>query len=285
MTTTVRRSCNLCEASCGLCFEVADNRIVAVRPDDDDPYSHGYVCPKGLAIADVHDDPDRLRRPMRRQPDGSFREVSWDEAFAYAGARLRDIRARFGADAVAVYFGNPLIHNYSAIIMIGSFLKALGTRNRTSAGSQDTSPRFAASYYLYGNTLAYPVPDIDRTDFLLCIGANPAVSQGSGMVTPNMRARLRALRERGGRLVTVDPRQTETAKLADEHVFIRPGTDPAFLLSMLFTLLEAGRVDRDAVRRIAGGWDEVERRLPSFAPERTAAFTGDRGGRHAAPRR
>jgi anaerobic selenocysteine-containing dehydrogenase len=158
--------------------------------------------------------------------------------------------------------------------MLGSLLKALGTRNRTGAGSQDTSPRFAASYYLYGNTLLMPAPDIERTDYFLCVGANPAVSQGSGMVTPNARARIRAIRDRGGKVVIVDPRYTETAKVADEHVFIRPGGDAAFLLAMVHVLADAGRIDRNAVRQIATGWDDVERQLPAFSPERTERVTG-----------
>src|SRR5215470_15423544 len=274
MATTVLRSCNLCEAGCGLALDVDDNRIVAVRPDENDPHSHGFICPKGIAIADIHQDPDRLRRPLRRGADGNFHEVTWEEAFTIAGARLREIRARHGADSIAVYFGNPLVHNYSGIIMLGSLLNALGTRNRTGAGSQDTSPRFAASYYLYGNTLVVPVPDIDRTDYLLCIGANPAVSQGSAMVTPNVRNRLRAIRERGGKLVTVDPRFTETAKLADEHVFIRPGTDAAFLLAMLHALIEADRLDITMIEDATSGWQEIRRRVQSFSPERTASLTG-----------
>ncbi|MBI3783576.1 MAG: molybdopterin-dependent oxidoreductase [Deltaproteobacteria bacterium] len=274
MPTTVLRSCNLCEAGCGLKFEVEDNRILSVQPDENDPYSHGYVCPKGMAIAAIHDDPDRLRRPMRRNAGGSFREVSWDEAFALAGVRLRDIRAQHGADAIGLYFGNPMVHNYSGIIMVGALLNAIGTRNRTSAGSQDTSPRFAASYYLYGNTLVMPIPDIDRTDYFLCIGANPMVSQGSGMVSPDVRARLRTIRERGGKVVCVDPRESETAKVSDEHVFIRPGGDAAFLLAMVHTLVETGRVDREAIRSVASGWDEIERRLQAFSPERTSTITG-----------
>jgi len=274
MATTVLRSCNLCEAGCGLKFEVEDNRILSVQPDEHDPLSGGFVCPKGIAIADIHHDPDRLQRPLRRGADGHFHEVSWDEAFTFVGSRLRDIRARHGADAIGVYFGNPLVHNYSGIIMLGSLLNAIGTRNRTGAGSQDTSPRFAASYYLYGNTLVMPVPDIDRTDYFLCIGANPAISQGSGMVTPNVRARLRAIRERGGKVVTVDPRFTETAKLADEHVFIRPGGDAAFLLAMVGVLVEKGRIDRDRLGNATTGWEEVERHLQTFTPERTERMTG-----------
>ncbi|HYD50826.1 MAG TPA: molybdopterin-dependent oxidoreductase, partial [Terriglobales bacterium] len=274
MAKTVLRSCNLCEAGCGLKLEVEDNRVLSVRPDEDDPHSQGYVCPKGIAIAEIHHDPDRLRRPMRKRADGSFEEISWDEAFRTAGERLRAIRRAHGADAIAVYFGNPLVHNYSGIMMTGAFLKAVGTRNRMSAGSQDTSPRFAASHYLYGNTLVLPVPDIDHTDYFLCIGANPAVSQGSVMVTPDIKAKLRAIRERGGKLVTVDPRFSETAKLADRHVFLRPGSDATFLLSLLHVLAADGRIDQAAVERVATGWDKVAPRLVAFDPETTQATTG-----------
>jgi anaerobic selenocysteine-containing dehydrogenase len=274
MPEVIRRACHLCEAGCGLLFEVADDQILAVKPDEDDPHSHGYVCPKGMAIADIHNDPDRLRRPVRRKPDGSFEEITWDDAFSVVGSRLRAIRKQHGADAIGVYFGNPMVHNYSGILVAGGLFKAIGTRNRTSAGSQDTSPRFAASYYLYGNTLLFPIPDLDHTDYFLCIGANPVVSQGSAMVTPNVRARLRAIRERGGKIVTVDPRFTETAKLADEHVFLKPGGDAALLLAMLQTLVADGRVDRAKLAGCASGWDEIERRLDAFTPERAATMTG-----------
>jgi len=274
MVKTVLRSCNLCEAGCGLEMDVEDDRIVAVRPDEQDPVSRGYVCPKGMAIAEIHHDPDRLRRPVRRGPDGRFHEIGWDEALALVGERLRGVKRAHGADAIGVYFGNPLVHNYSGIMMVGALVDAIGTRNRTSAGSQDTSPRFAASYYLYGNVAVYPVPDLERTNYFLCIGANPVVSQGSVMVTPDVRTKLRAIRERGGKVVTVDPRFTETAKLASEHVPIRPGGDAAFLLSMLQVLSAEGLIDRAATERTAVGWDEVERRLGAFTPERTAAMTG-----------
>ena len=273
MPETVLRACNLCEAGCGLKFEVEDGRILAVRPDDEDPISRGFVCPKGIAIADVHADPDRLHRPLRRDGSG-FREISWDEAFEMVASRLKDIRRRYGPDAVALYIGNPVVHNHGAAMIVGAFTEALGTRNRTSASTQDTAPRFAASYYLYGNVWAVPVPDVDRTDFFLCIGANPAVSQGSFLTAPDMKARLRDLRARGGKVVTVDPRRTETSRLADEHVFIRPGGDAALLLAMTRVLLDEGRVDRGSIAALASGWEEVERRLEAFAPERVGAVTG-----------
>lgn len=274
MTTTVLRSCNLCEAGCGLAIDVDGDRIVDVRPDTHDPVSRGYVCPKGMAIADVHHDPDRLRRPMRRDASGHFHEISWDEAFRFAGERLRAIRAAHGADAVGLYFGNPMVHNYAAVLMVGPLVEALGTRNRTSASSQDTAPRFGASFYLYGSTMVVPVPDLERTDYFLCLGGNPVVSQGSAMVAPNVRARLRAIGERGGRIVTVDPRFSETAKLADEHVFIRPGGDAAFLLAVASVLLETERVRRDVLARDTAGFEAVEALIRRCTPERAAATSG-----------
>ncbi|MEE9606129.1 MAG: molybdopterin-dependent oxidoreductase, partial [Myxococcota bacterium] len=213
-------------------------------------------------------------QPVRRGPDGRFHEISWQEAFDTVATRLREIRAAHGADAIAVYYGNPTVHSYSCILMVGPFLQALGTRNRMSASSQDTAPRFAASYYLYGNLLVTPVPDLDRTDYFLCMGANPAVSNGSAMVTPNVKERIKAIRERGGRVVTVDPRRTETSRLADEHVFIRPGSDAALLLAMTRVLVEEGRVDREALEAAASGWSGVERRLEPFTPERVEGVTG-----------
>lgn len=164
-TRTVHRSCTLCEASCGLTFEVAGERIVSVKPDHDDVWSKGYVCPKGIAIAAVHHDPDRLRTPVRRRDDGSFEPISWDEAFTLVADRLGAIRREHGADSVATYIGNPVIHNHGAVLIRNGLLKTLGTRNSFSAGSQDTSPRFAASHYLYGNSMVIPVPDIERTTF------------------------------------------------------------------------------------------------------------------------
>ena len=192
MSHTVFRTCTLCEAMCGLAFEVEENRILAVRPDDADVFSHGYICPKGVAIASIHDDPDRLRRPMRRTASGSFEPIAWDDAMSLAAERLRDIRTRFGRDAIAIYYGNPLVHNHGALALRQGLLNAIGTRNCTSAGSQDTSPRFAASYYVYGSSWVIPVPDLERTQYFLCVGANPMISQGSFLCAPNIRARLRA---------------------------------------------------------------------------------------------
>ncbi len=274
MQRTVHRTCHLCEACCGLEFLVEDDKILSVRPDADDPFSRGYACPKGVHIADVHDDPDRLRRPVRRTPAGDFEPVSWEAALGEACARLRAVRAEHGKDAIGVYVGNPIVHNHAAALMRAGLLAALGTRNCFSAGSQDTSPRFAASWHLYGSSFATPVPDVERTDHLVCIGANPIVSNGSLLTAPNMRARLRALRARGGRLVVVDPRRTETAREADLHVAVLPGGDTALLLGMLRVLLDEGRVDRAALARDARGFDAVERRVRALDPAALARGAG-----------
>ncbi len=274
MARTVFRTCTLCEAACGLALEVEGERIVSVRPDRDDVLSGGYVCPKGIAINAVHDDPDRLRRPMRRTRDGAFAPCSWDEAFALVGERLRAIRAAHGANAVGVYVGNPIVHNHGALLLRTPLLRALGTRNAFSAGSQDTSPRFATSYQLYGSSLLLPIPDVDRTAYLLCIGANPIVSNGSFLSAPDMRGRLRAIRARGGKVVVVDPRATETARAADEHLAVRPGSDAALLFAMAYVLLRDGLVDRARIAHEARGWAEIERRLPAFTPKRAAAHVG-----------
>jgi anaerobic selenocysteine-containing dehydrogenase len=255
-------------------MEVEDDHILSVSPDYDDPFSQGYVCPKGMAIAEVHDDPDRIRRPMRKLEDGQFEEISWDEAFDLIESKLTALRTEHGPDSIAVYYGNPLGHSYSGIIMVDPLVKAIGTRNRTGASSQDTAPRFAASYYLYGSTIVIPTPDIENTDWFLCVGANPVVSQGSAMVTPNVKAKLKAIRERGGKIVTVDPRFTETSKLADEHVPIRPGGDAALLLAMLQVLIEEDLVDRAAVEEMSTGWEHVFNMVRPFTPERAEAQTG-----------
>ncbi len=274
MTQTIYRTCTLCEACCGLRFEVDGSQVVSVRPDDEDVLSRGYACPKGIASGELHHDPDRLKEPLRRTPSGRFEPISWDAAFDLVATRLEKIRAQHGPDAIAVYMGNPIVHDHGALMVRSGFLKAIGTRNSTSAGSQDTSPRFAASYYLYGSSLAIPIPDVDRTDYFLCLGANPVVSNGSFLSAPDMRERLRALRRRGGKLVVVDPRRTETAREADEHVSIRPGGDAALLLGMVSVLAQKGLIDRERLGRLASGFEEIERRLPGFSPDRVAAHAG-----------
>ncbi len=276
MTTsrTVFRTCTLCEAMCGLKLELKGDRIVSVRGDEDDPFSRGYICPKGVSIGEVHHDPDRLRTPVKRMPDGGFAPIGWEDAFALVERRLQAIRATDGADAIATYMGNPIINNYGVLLLRAGFARSIGSRNFFGAGSQDTSPRWAVSYYLYGSSLVTPVPDIDRTQFFLCVGANPWVSNGSLMTAPDIRRRLRAIRQRGGRIVVVDPRRTETAREADQWIAIRPGGDATLLLAMVKTLVDDGNIDEQRIDGMAHGWAEIRQRLDAFTAERVAARVG-----------
>jgi anaerobic selenocysteine-containing dehydrogenase len=274
MAKTVFRTCTLCEACCGLRFEVAGDRILSVRPDPDDPISKGYACPKGIAIAEVHDDPDRLRTPLRRTARGGFEPIGWDAALDFAADGLRRVAERHGKDAVAIYWGNPVIHNHGALLVRAGLNRALGTKNLYGAGSQDVSPRFGASYHLYGNSLVVPIADVDRTDFFLCIGANPLVSNGSVLTAPDMRGRLRALQQRGGKLVVVDPRRSETARVADLHVPIRPGGDAAFLLALAAVIVRSGAANVAAIHATTRGWDAIEARLRAIDLDACAQSCG-----------
>lgn len=271
---TRRHVCNLCEAGCGMLVDVEDGRPVAVRADEGDVHSRGHSCPKGLALVALDADPDRLRHPVRRGPGGRFERVGWDEALDEIAARIRAIQAKHGRDAVAVYMGTPVVHKGEALLMRQGLMAALGTRNSTSAGSQDTSPRFVTSFLLYGASFAVPVPDIDRTRYLLCVGANPVVSNGSLLTAPGIRERLLGVKARGGKVVVVDPRRSETAELADEHLPVLPGGDAALLLSMTAALVEERRVDERELLRVSRGWPELRRRLAPFTPERVEPFVG-----------
>jgi anaerobic selenocysteine-containing dehydrogenase len=276
MSATVRthfRTCNLCEAMCGIAIEVDGERIVSIRGDADDPFSRGYLCPKAVALQDVHQDPDRLRRPLRRR-GRDWEEISWDEAFAEAADRLAAVQAEHGRDAVAVYQGNPTVHNYGSILYSQLLLRSLGTRSRFSATSVDQLPQMLAALLMFGHQLLLPVPDLDRTQLFLVFGANPLASNGSLMTAPGVGRRLKALRERGGRLVVVDPRRTETADLADQHVPIRPGTDALLLLALLHTIFAEDRARPGRLEPILDGLEDVKRAVEPFAPERVAEATG-----------
>lgn len=273
-TTTKPHVCALCETGCGLTVELDGRTVTGIRGNDDDAFSRGYTCPKGIASVALEHDPDRLRTPMRRGSNGDFHSVTWEDAFAEAGERLAAVQKKHGRDAVASYMGTPIVHKHGALLMRGALLGALRTKNSTSAGSQDTSPRFAASFLMYGSTLSTPVPDIDRTDYFLCVGGNPLVSNGSLLTAPDIRGRLRALRERGGKIVVVDPRRTETADAADEHVAILPGGDAAFLLAMAHVIVAEGRADKAFISTRTRGFASVEERLRTWTPERAAPVCG-----------
>ncbi|GGG15133.1 oxidoreductase [Rhodococcoides trifolii] len=263
--------CNLCEAMCGLTFTVDGGAITSTRGDSDDPLSRGHLCPKALALGDLHADPDRLRRPIKRVGT-TWVEIGWDEAFDLVADGLVRTRRTHGPDAVGVYWGNPMAHSLGALTHgIGGFSPLLGTRNRFSATSLDTLPHFVIHRLLYGHQLLAPVPDIDRTQYFLIIGSNPLVSNGSTMTVPDIANRLKALRNRGGTLVVVDPRRTETARIADRHLYVRPGTDALFLLAVLRSVLVE---DRARARPYVDSIDAVAEIVEPFTPEVVAPHTG-----------
>jgi anaerobic selenocysteine-containing dehydrogenase len=271
MTTTTPVTCPLCEATCGLVVTIDDSKVTRVRGDDADVFSHGYVCPKGVSIGALHHDPDRLRTPLVRR-DGKLVEATWDEAFAEIERRLVPIMTEHGRNAVAVYAGNPSVHNTSTSLYGPAFYKALATKNIYTAGTVDQVPKHFSAGHMFGGGFTIPVPDVDRTEHLLMLGANPLVSNGSLMTAPDMRGRLRALRERGGKLVVVDPKRSRTAEIADEHHAIRPGTDALLLFALVNELFAAGLVNtRDLP---VNGLDEVAALAKPFTPEAVATHTG-----------
>jgi anaerobic selenocysteine-containing dehydrogenase len=269
----VYRTCHLCEATCGLELHLTGDEITLVRGDRDDVFSHGYLCPKGTAIRGLEADPDRIRRPQLRRGDRWF-DVSWDDAFAEIDANLTRVLDAHGRDAVAVYLGNPNAHNLAGLVYNRVLLQAVRTGNVYTASTVDQMPKQVSAGLMFGTALSIPVPDVDRTDYLLMLGANPFASNGSLMTAPDIPGRLRALRARGGRLVVVDPRRTKTAEEADEHVFIRPGTDAHFLFAIVHTLFAEGLVDLGSIAAHVEGLDVVERLAHDFTPERVAAHCG-----------
>jgi anaerobic selenocysteine-containing dehydrogenase len=262
--TTAHRTCPICDAVCGLKIDLDPaGRVTKVRGDSDDPFTKGYICPKGASLGGLDEDPDRLRHPMIREGD-EWREASWDEAFAAVERGITDVIEKHGRDAVAVFFGNPTYHTMAGFLYRVPLIQSLASKNVYSSGTIDHMPKHVACGHLYGDPFAIAVPDVDRTDYLLVVGANPMESHGSLFCAPNMPARLRALRERGGKLVVVDPRRTRTAETSDEHFFVRPGTDPFLLLGIVHTLLAE---DLATVTLDVDGLDELRALTAEFSPE------------------
>lgn len=269
------RTCPFCEATCGLELTLEDDRITRVRGDSEDVFSHGFICPKGASLGELHHDPDRVRTPLLRRPDGSFGEASWEEAFTFIDERLRTIDAAHGREAMAMYFGNPAAHHIGLVLYGRVLAKALGTRNIFSASTVDQYPKQLASGLMFGTALSVPIPDLDRTAHLLILGADPMVSNGSLMTSPDARGRLRAIRARGGRIVVVDPRRSRTAMEADEHHFIRPGTDALLLFALVHVLLEEGLAEPGAhLEPHLAGLDTVRELASPFTPDAVARATG-----------
>ncbi|HXV51676.1 MAG TPA: molybdopterin-dependent oxidoreductase, partial [Solirubrobacterales bacterium] len=265
--------CRVCEPLCGMVATVTDGELTKLRPDHEHPLSAGFACPKGIAMTEVQDDPDRVLHPLRRRPDGGFDRVTWPEALDEIGARLGAVRERHGGTSVGWYMGNPGAFSYSHPLWVKGFLDALGSPHSYTASSQDVSNRFAASALLYGSPFIVPIPDLARTDFLLVVGANPLVSHGSVLSAPRVKDQLQAIVDRGGRVVVVDPRRSETAR-AFEHLAIDPDGDAWLLLSMLEVIFAEGLDDRDAIERQARGIAALRRLAAEHAPEATEGRSG-----------
>ncbi|MFK4082748.1 molybdopterin-dependent oxidoreductase [Kribbella sp. NPDC020789] len=271
MATTVRRtSCNLCEAICGVLVTVEDGHVTDIRGDESDPLSRGHICPKAVALRDLQEDPDRLTTPVRRTADG-WQEIGWDAAYELVVGKLTAIQREHGRNSVGVYLGNPNVHSLGALTHMPTMVRQLRTRNKFSATSIDQLPQMLSSHLLYGHQLMIAVPDIDRTSYLLMLGANPLASNGSMMTAPGFGRRLKEVRKRGGKVVVIDPRRTETAAVADEHHFVRPGTDAAFLLALIHQVIVNGHA-RPA--SYVDGLAAVETAVEDWTPERAAALTG-----------
>ena len=270
---TAYRTCNLCEAMCGLEIKLEGDKIVSIRGDELDPFSQGHICPKATALEDVYNDPNRLKFPVRRTSSG-WQQISWDEAFDEVISSLKSVQAKYGKDAVGVYQGNPSVHNSGTVLTSSGFFKALGSRNKFSATSVDQLPHHFAAWQMLGHPLLIPIPDIDRTDFMLILGANPLASNGSLMTAAGVKRRLENIKKRGGKIVLVDPRRTETASISSEHHFIRPGSDVFLLLAMLEVIFSENLVKLGRLEDFTDGLEILRDAVREFTPEKVSAKTG-----------
>ena len=268
------RTCPLCEAMCGLEVHVRDDRVELIRGDREDVWSKGYLCPKGTTLGHLHHDPDRLRAPVVRQPDGTFREVTWDQAFARCTELLLPVIEEHGIGAVTAFVGNPLAHGLSLSRYIGVLIGMSGIPMIYSPGTVDQWPKNVSSHLMYGGMWSIPVPDVRRTDLFVVMGANPSASQGSLLACPDLMGEIDAIKARGGEVVVVDPRRTGTADRASEWLPITPGTDAAFLLAVVHVLFDEGLVDLGGIAHLVDGVDEVRRVAAEWTPERVAPVTG-----------
>ncbi len=269
------RTCNLCEAMCGIVIKHDGEKVLSIKGDKDDPFSQGYICPKATALQDLHEDPDRLRQPVERTADG-WKKISWPDALDKVATGIESVQQKYGKNALGIYLGNPNVHNLGGMLTIKHLLTSIKTRSRFSATSIDQLPHHIVCMHLFGHMLRIPVPDINRTQYMLIIGGNPLASNGSIMTAPNMRQKLKDIQARAGKVVVIDPRRTETADIASEHHFIRPATDVLLLLAMLNEIYEQGYADKARLNnnRAAALAPDIER-IATFAEEYTPESVAD----------
>jgi len=275
MTITKRTYCRICEAHCGLTVEVDEKtqQIASVKPDRDHPLSKGYCCVKGLGSGAMHHDTARLDYPMKRV-DGGFERITWGQALEEIGAKVRELRGRFGPRSIGLYTGNPTYFNFANILMSAGFIEALHSPNLFASHSVDNNNKLHVSTAMYGRSMVHPVPDLDHTQFIMCMGSNPVVSQMSMLQIPNALERLKSVEARGGRVIIVDPRRTETAQKVGEHVSIQPQTDAYLLMAMLHVIAHEDGIDLAAAKAVAHGVDEFVASASVWTPERVARITG-----------
>lgn len=267
------RACNLCEATCGLVIKTQDEKIISIKGDKEDPLSRGFICPKGTAMQDVQNDPNRLRKPVKKVADG-WEEISYEEAYELIAENIVNTQKQHGNNSVGYYIGNPAVHNYGALTHGPNFSRALKTVNRFSATSLDQLPAQLACFLMYGHQFLLPVPDIDHTDYFLMLGANPMASNGSLWTVPDFPNRTKQLKSRGGELVVIDPRRTETADVATEHHFVKPGTDAFLLMGIIHSLFSNGLVNTGHLTDKIKGLEEIENLAKSFTPDMVSKLTG-----------
>ena len=274
---TEYRACNLCEAICGLEFKIDGTNIVSIRGDDADPFSRGHICPKAVALKDIHEDPDRLKRPMKR--DGKeWKEIGWDEAFEFAADKIAALIQQHGNNAVGFYAGNPNVHNLGHLLGLQQLARLMKTRSAFSASSVDQLPQQLTSLLMFGHQFLVPIPDIDHTDYFLILGGNPIASNGSMMTVPDVAKRLKAIQTRGGKVVVIDPRRTETAEVASEHHFIRPGADAALLMAMLNVIRDEGLMKPNPslpLKNLEKAFEAIAHVTPEIAAEKTGIATDE----------
>ena len=267
------RTCNLCEAMCGLKITYKAKKVISIVGDKKDPLSKGYICPKSQALEDLYEDSDRLKTPIKRTENG-WEKISWTEAFDEVEHQIKKIQEKYGNDAVATYQGNPNVHNLGAMLYGGPFLKSLKTKQKYSATSADQLPHHIASLKMFGHQMLIPIPDIERTDYLLILGANPGASNGSLLTAPGFSQKIKNIQKRGGEVINIDPRYTETSKISSNHFFINPGKDALLLLSLLHVIFEQGIHEKTHLSSHLKGLNEIKEIVKKYPPQKTASVIG-----------